>query len=339
VAGQRASKPSFILPWPDQPMLARPIDELPDVRALPGGCLFEPKWDGYRGVIGVGSSGAVRIRSRRGSDLTTAFPDIATAVGQQVPPGTILDGELVVWDGDRLNFGQLHRRMVSPAQASRLAKQRPASFVAFDVLAVGGRTLADEPLRNRRRALEGLLSDLSPPVQVTPATRDDIVAAHWLEEYAQAQVGIEGLMIKGLAEPYRPGRRDWLKLRARDTAEAVVGAVTGTRSRPERLILGLPDQRRGLIVAGSTGQLKPSQQKEVSELLVPARTDHPWPNPLPAGRLGAWGREALDVVLVDPVLVVEIATDGVHESGHWRHLTRFIRVRAELQPQDLAPLA
>jgi ATP-dependent DNA ligase len=128
------------------------------------------------------------------------------------------------------------------AHAARLARSQPASFVAFDVLALAGEILLDRPLRDRRRRLEQLLPALTPPLQVSPATRDRDIAAGWLEQYRDVDVGVEGLVIKGLGDRYRPGVRGWLKLRTRSTADAVVGAVTGTITQPERLVLGLYDR-------------------------------------------------------------------------------------------------
>jgi ATP-dependent DNA ligase len=319
-------------------MLAKPVEQLPPANALPGGCLYEPKWDGYRALIRVDEDDA-RIRSRHGVDLTPAFPDIATAAAQQLHPGTLLDGELVIWDPEtqQLDFTALHRRLASPARAARSALQQPASFVAFDILLDGGIALAGRPLRDRRRTLERLVPLLAPPLQVTPATRDQGVADAWLRDYTSADVGIEGLVIKALAQPYRPGTRAWLKLRARSSTEAIVGAVTGTLTRPDRLILGLTDTTGRLIVAGGTAPLNPAQAEQVSTCLRPASDNHPWPPELPAGRTGSFGGgRRLAVTLVEPSLVVEIHADTAFEHDRWRHLTRFIRTRPELHPGDLS---
>jgi ATP-dependent DNA ligase len=121
--------------WPDGVTLAKPVEALPPRNALPEGCLYEPKWDGYRALIRVDDDGA-RIRSRRGTDLTSAFPDVAAAAAEQLHPGTLLDGELVIWDTDRdgLDFAALQRRLASAPRVARLAARQPASFVAFDIL-------------------------------------------------------------------------------------------------------------------------------------------------------------------------------------------------------------
>ena len=141
--------------WPDGVTLAKPVETLPPRNALPGGCLYEPKWDGYRALIRVDGDGA-RIRSRRGTDLTSAFPDVAAAAAEQLHPGTLLDGELVIWNRDAkgLDFAALQRRLASAPRVTRLVAEQPASFVAFDILLDGGVALAGRPLRDRRRALE-----------------------------------------------------------------------------------------------------------------------------------------------------------------------------------------
>jgi ATP-dependent DNA ligase len=325
--------------WPDGVALARAIETLPSRAALPGGCQYEPKWDGFRALIRVDPDGA-RIRSRHGTDLTAAFADVAAAAAEQLHAGTVLDGELVVWDPDsgRLDFAALQRRLAAPRRAAVSARRRPASFVAFDILADAGVALRGHRLRHRRRVLERLGRLLDPPLQVTPATTSPDVAAAWLRDYADADVGIEGLVIKGLGQTYRPGARTWLKLRTRDTTEAVVGAVTGSPARPERLILGLPDHRAGrLRIAGSTNLLSARQQADVATYLRRPAGPHPWPPRIPAGRLAGFGRrDELPVTLVEPLLVVEIQADAAFEHGRWRHVTRYSRIRAELRPEDLS---
>lgn len=324
------------IPWPGEAMLAKPTDHLPPERALPGGCLYEPKWDGYRGLVAVDGRGRPVIRSRRGTDLTAAFPDLADAAAQQLPPGTLLDGELVVWNGRHLDFSQLQRRVAAPNRARALSRVLPASAMFFDCLQVRGTDLAAEPLRVRRRRLEGLLPSLSPPLQITPATRDRAVAQQWLEDYAAAGVGIEGIVIKGLAVRYQPGRRAWLKLRTRASAEALVGAVTGTLRHPERLILALPGENGELVVAGSTAPLTLTEQRAVAALLRVPDGEHPWPPEISSGPLGGWsGGRRTAIERVEPVLVVEVEADTAYEHRRWRHVTRFLRARPDLGVDDV----
>ena len=138
--------------------LAKPVRDLPRADALPGGVLYEPKWDGYRLVV-VRTGGTTRVWSRQGRDLSSRFPDVVAAAVAQVPPGTVLDGEVVVWNGSRLDFGLLQQRMVAPTgRVGALAAAAPASYVAFDLLALGGADLRGRRLRDRRAVLEVLAS-------------------------------------------------------------------------------------------------------------------------------------------------------------------------------------
>jgi ATP-dependent DNA ligase len=236
-----------------------------------------------------------------------------------------------------LDFTALQRRLASAPRVARLVARQPASFVAFDILLDGGIVLAGRPLRDRRRALEQLIPLLAPPLQVTPATRDQDVAAVWLRDYTSADAGIEGLVIKGLGQPYRPDARVWLKVKTRSSADAIVGAVTGELRSPQRLILALPDAYGRLHVAGGTTPLSPAHRSAVSELVRPPQRPHPWPRVLPAGGTGALGGpRALSVTLVEPELVVEVAADAAFEHGRWRHYTRLLRIRHELSAGDVA---
>lgn len=128
-----------------------------------------------------------------------------------------------------------------------------------------------------------------------------------------------------------------LKLKTRISHDAIVGAVTGTLARPERLILGVMTPDGVLVVAGGTGPLKPLQQRAVAALLEPPAGRHPWPSELPAGRTGivGGGPRRLGVTLVDPTLVVEVEADQAYEHRRWRHLTRLRRLRPDLDPREI----
>src|SRR3954467_1040005 len=118
--------------------LAKPVRTIPPATALPGGCLYEPKWDGYRLVV-VRTGTSTRVWSKQGRNLTDRFPDVVAAAVAQVPAGTVLDGEVVVWNGSRLDFGLLQQHMAtSPGRIAALVAAAPASYVAFDLLAAGG---------------------------------------------------------------------------------------------------------------------------------------------------------------------------------------------------------
>jgi ATP-dependent DNA ligase len=316
-------------------MLTRPVAQLPAPSALPGGCLYEPRWEGYRVLVQVGPDGA-RLQTGRGDDCTLTFPEIAAAAAAQLAPGTVLDGELVVWSGRALDVSALHRRAGSARRGAALAVAHPASFMAFDVLALDGLDLRELPLRERRAVLEGLTPALAPPLRLTPATRNASIAVEWLRRYRSADVGVEGLVVKGRGEPYRPGRRGWLEFRTRSTVEAVVGAVTGAPDRPERLILGVVE-RGVLVVAGCTDVLLPGQARAIAPLLRPAVPGgHPWPADLPTTRLGSWTTQRrLPVTLVRPTLVVEIAADPAVEQDRRRLVVRYVRPRPDLDPADV----
>ncbi len=215
-------------------MLAEARAELPPERALPGGLAFEQKPDGYRAVLFAGP-GRAHLQSRNGADLSSAFPEI-TAAGRDLRQPLVLDGELVVATEGRLDFGRLQararRRGAGARQAARTA---PAHLIVFDVLDTADGPLLNEPYQARRALLEELFTEevLAAPFVLCPATTDRATAEDWLDP-AWGAAGIEGVVVKGLAQKYQPGRRGWIKVRARASAEAVVASVTGRVAAPVR---------------------------------------------------------------------------------------------------------
>jgi ATP-dependent DNA ligase len=312
---------------PLEPMLAAPAADLPMASALPGGCWYEPKFDGYRALVFVDSGGA-RVQSRRGYDITTAFPDIAAAAAAQLPSGSVIDGELLVWREGSPDFAGLQRRLARRALSR--AEVEPANMIVFDVLHDGVTDLRTRPFRMRRQRLERLGASLVPPLQVVPGTADLDLARQWLEDYGQADVGVEGLVVKGLAGTYQPGVRGWVKHKVRDTIEVIVGAVIGSPESAERLVIGMYGDARDLHIVGSTGVLNQRQRRELREHLFTATGRHPWPREIPAGRIGHWGGGLQLVHLVEPTLVVEVSADRAFDHGRWRHLTRYVRVRPDV---------
>ncbi|CAM5536441.1 ATP-dependent DNA ligase OS=Leifsonia shinshuensis OX=150026 GN=F1C12_21880 PE=4 SV=1 [Leifsonia shinshuensis] len=154
------------------------------------------------------SSAGVRLFSRQRKDLTGAFPDVAAAIAEQVPAGCVLDGEVVRWSGERLDFDALQRRLTaSPRTIGRLAEEQPATYVAFDLLAAAGNDLRSQGYGVRRQLLEELAKGWWPPLSLSPSTSDREVALAWMRELAPA--GVEGVVAKGAAQPYLGGRRDW----------------------------------------------------------------------------------------------------------------------------------
>jgi ATP-dependent DNA ligase len=311
--------------------LARSEDTIPRAAALPGGAVYELKWDGYR-IAAVRDEAGVRLWSRQRKDLTDRFPDLAAAALAQLQPGTVLDGEAVIWNGDRLDFDLLQQRLVNSARkSSTLSARHPASLMVFDVLAHDGADLRGQPLRQRRALLEGLAGAWTPPLQLTPATTDEATARQWFTDYRA--VGVEGLVVKDAGSLYTPGKRSWIKVKSRETTEIIIGAVTGTLTRPETVVAGrLLDGE--LRIVGKTTPLSRSQSMELSTLLTPAEHDHPWPDEVSSTRFGS-SRERLKLVKVEPVVVAEVMADTALQAGAYRHPLRYRRTRLDLASDDL----
>jgi ATP-dependent DNA ligase len=314
--------------------LAKPVATIPAANALVGGCLYEPKWDGYRLVV-VRSAGSTRVWSKQGRDLTDRFPDVVAAALAQVPAGTVLDGEVVIWNGSRLDFGLLQQRMVTAAgRIGPLVAAHPASYVAFDVLAAGGADLRNLRLSRRRAALEELAARWAPPMQLSPATADLEEARRWFDDFRPA--GVEGLVAKGAGTRYAPGRREWLKVKSWETTEVLAGGVIGPIEQPSQLVAGR--YRDGeLVVVGRTSPLSPRQSAELAAALRPAADDHPWPDRIGTGRFGG-GKLSVPLTRVDPGVVVEVSADAALQAGVFRHPLRCVRVCQDLQPGDLPPI-
>ncbi|GAA1832106.1 ATP-dependent DNA ligase [Actinomadura chokoriensis] len=323
---------------PVKPMLAVTIDHIPPPQACPGGCRYEPKFDGFRAVAMVDEAGAVRLWSRRRVAFNEAFPEVVAAVRAQIPPGTVVDGEIVRWGPDgRLDFGALQRRHVAGRRRTDLARSEPCHYVVFDVLETGGADLRPEPLRERRAVLEALLGDAPQDARViaTPQTPDADEARLWFD--ALAGQGIEGLVVKDADGPYLEGRRRWWKVKRRVTTEAVVGGVTGTRQAPESLILGRHDAGGRLRVVARTTPLAPSARTVLAGVLRHAGPDHPWPPELPAGFAGGLygAHPPIRYVRTEPEVVVEFSGDAAVEGGRWRHAVRYVRIRTDLSPAQV----
>jgi ATP-dependent DNA ligase len=215
----------------------------------------------------VRTDNAAKLWSRRGADLTSAFPDLAAAAEFHLQPGTVLDGEAVVWANGRLSFDHLQERMARRAWRGAPAGP-PASYVAFDVLAVRGEDHRRLPYATRRARLERLAASWVPPLQLCPSTADRVEALRWYEDYRAA--GIEGLVVKSAHGSYSAGLGDWIKVRNRQTREVIVGAVTGPITQATAVIAAV--QRDGeLVVVGRTGPLSPLQSRDLAAPLAGGR--------------------------------------------------------------------
>ena len=318
-------------------VLARPVEQIPAPTALPGGCLYEPKWDGFRCIL-ARDGARVSLWSRRGTDLTATFPEVAGAAAEQLASGMVLDAELVVWTAGRLDFGSLQERMGrGPRAAAQHARVHPASAAVFDVLATGGDDVRGMPLSLRRALLEDLAALWRPPLNLSSCTNDVDEAREWFETYVVA--GVEGLVVKGADQPYRGGQRDWLKVKHRSTVDVVCAAVIGPLTAPEQVVAGLPIDGQ-LRIVGRTGPLSPVARRALAGMLRAPVGEHPWPAVVPAGAFGRFGRERGPVKLtrVEPV-VVEVSADAAWSGSSYRHLLRFVRVRPDLPVDEVSPPA
>jgi ATP-dependent DNA ligase len=174
---------------------------------------YEYKLDGWRALVFRGDEDTVHVQTRTGRLLTGALPDLVEAA-LRLPPGTVLDGELVVWLHGRIDFAAVQRRaLASPRRAAALATTMPVTFAAFDVLEHAGEDWRPRPYHRRRDALVRLLAAAEPPVQVVPATTDRELALRWW--YDLRGTGVEGLVVKHEEGVYggRPATRGWWKVK------------------------------------------------------------------------------------------------------------------------------
>ena len=328
---------------PVWPMLAKSVKGIPSQDGLS----FEPKWDGFRCVI-FRDGDSVELASRNTKPLTRYFPEVVAAALEQLPEKCVLDGELFVAVGDRLEFEVLQER-IHPA-ASRiklLSEQTPAQFVAFDLLALGDESFLERPFSERRTALETLA--LSGSLHVTRTTTDPAEAERWFTQFEGA--GLDGVMAKPLSAPYAPNQRTMFKIKHERTADVVLcGYREHKTSTPERpligsLLLGLWHeghlQHIG-VSASFTAARRAALWDELQPLVVPL-SEHPWsaweewavanPDRTP-GTQSRWSAgKDLSFTPLRPERVLEVGYD--HMEGHrFRHTAQFKRWRTDRDPES-----
>ena len=320
---------------PVQPMLAKSVPEVPDGP----GYLYEPKWDGFRCIV-FRDGDEVELGSRNEKPLTRYFPDVVEAVKQQLPERCVVDGEIVIAGGAGLDFEALLQR-IHPA-ASRvkmLAETTPASFVAFDLLALGDQSLVELPQADRRARLEQALGDGGPSVHLTPVTDDAALAREWFTLFEGA--GLDGVVAKPVGLPYSPDKRVMLKVKHARTADCVVGGFRWHKSGPVvgSLVLGLHDDAGALQHVGVAASFPMKRRQELVDELEPYRLadgdEHPWLGELqseraPTSSAGSrWNRDKdLSFVPLRPELVVEVAYDHM-EGARFRHTAQFRHFRPD----------
>src|SRR5262245_17615687 len=262
---------------PIEPMLAAVADNLP----ASAGFLFEPKWDGFRAIVFRGT-GEVFIQSRDLRPLDRYFPELHDVFLGTLPDGCVLDGEIGIATPHGLDFDALQLRLHPAAsRVAKLAKETPAAFVGFDLLAVESRDLRGSTQRERRALLEHLLAGVKPPVYLTPMTEDRSVASEWLERFEGA--GLDGVIAKPADGIYQPGKRAMFKIKHARTADCVVAGFRWHKSGNDKigsLLLGLYDSAGRLHHVGVTSSFTMAARKELALELEPLRRDalkeHPW---------------------------------------------------------------
>ncbi len=333
---------------PLEPMLAKPADNLP----TDDGWLFEPKWDGFRAIV-FRDGDEVYTQSRDLKPLDRYFPELAEPLKAALPDRCILDGEVVISKDGELDFEALLLR-IHPA-ASRvkmLAGESPASFVAWDLLALGDDDLRAAPQEDRRKLLEGVLGSAPPPVHLTPATTDRALAQDWFHRFEGA--GLDGVIAKRLSDKYQPGKRAMLKIKHQRTADCVVAGFRWHKNGPGThvgsLLLGLFDDEGTLHHVGVTSSFTWEKREALSAVLEPLRKDahegHPWgewadwaaaaeaSGQRVPGATSRWNRgKDLSWEPLRPERVAEVAYDHL-QGDRFRHGTTFKRWRPDKPPAE-----
>jgi ATP-dependent DNA ligase len=333
----------FAIAPPVEPMLAKVATELPDGN----GFLYEPKWDGFRAIVFRGGD-KVFIQSRDLKPLDRYFPELSEALQTGLPDGSVIDGEIVIATPRGLDFDALQMRLhPAPSRAAKLGKETPASFVAFDALAAGGKDLRSLPQAERRERLEQLLKRAHPSIHLTPMTRDRAQALEWLSRFEGA--GLDGVMAKPASATYQPGKRAMIKVKHVRTADCVVAGFRWHKDGKDALVgsllLGLYDGEGRLHHVGVTSAFTMAMRKQLVTELAPLRRraleDHPWREWADAGEMtrmpGGQSRWSAGKDLSWEPLRVERVCEVKYDhmqGPRFRHAAIFQRWRADKRPID-----
>lgn len=320
-------------------MLAKAVPAVPDPDSVPGGLVYEPKWDGFRGIVAFDGND-VEIGSRGSKPLTRYFPELVDAFARLLPEPCVLDGEIVVSTeasgGAKLDWEALSQRIHPAAsRVDRLAQETPAMFVAFDLLELGGRSLLDEPFSVRRAALERLVEGLDHPIHITRITDDVDLARRWFTEFEGA--GLDGVVAKPLAAPYSPGKRVMLKAKHRRTADVVaIGYRVHTSGRGVgSILLGLYDEQGELRNVGGVSAFSDARRQELIDELDPyvERDESGAALSGETDRSRFASSKDVSFVRLRPELVMEVRYDQL-EGLRFRHTVQFERWRPDREPRS-----
>jgi ATP-dependent DNA ligase len=320
------------VPSPIEPMLAKAAAAVPS-----GDYLYEPKWDGFRCLV-FRDGERIELGSRGGKWLTRYFPELVASLAEALPPRCVLDGEIVVVADSRLDFDRLTDR-IHPAESRvrLLAERTPATFVAFDVLALADDDLTARPFSQRREILTGLFGP-HPHVRVTRATRDPAIAEGWFETFEGA--GLDGVVAKPLGDGYRPGERAMVKVKHERTADVVVAGYRLHKSGPVvgSLMLGLYLEDGVLNYVGGASAFTMARRaqlvEELAPLVLPEGEEHPWIGEDDGahrrpGTLNRWNAgKDMSFVALRPERVAEVRYDQL-QADRFRHNARFLRWRPD----------
>jgi ATP-dependent DNA ligase len=330
------------------PMLSKRIAQLPAGSSW----IFEPKWDGFRALV-FRDDKEILLQSRDTKSLNRYFPELLDSLRAQLPNRCVLDGEIVIAGAGCLDFESLQLR-IHPA-ASRvkmLSQQIPASIVFFDLLCEGDHDLRREPFQERRERLEALLKSATPPVHMTPATREVDIAADWFRRFEGA--GLDGVMAKPIAGPYESDKRAMFKVKHERDCDCVVAGFRWHKgsngSAIGSLLLGLYDDAGALQHVGVCASFTNDKRRQLVEFLGPYRRDalidHPWKEWAEyEASAGASGRRVpgaqsrwsqgkdLSWEPLRPELVVEVAYEHM-QGARFRHMSQFRRWRTDKAPRD-----
>jgi ATP-dependent DNA ligase len=335
---------------PIEPMLAKAAD------ALPGGdgWLFEPKWDGFRALV-FKDGDETYIQSRDLKPLDRYFPELGAPLRASLPDRCVLDGEVVIAADGGLQFEALLLR-IHPAESRvrMLAEQSPASYVAWDLLALGDEDLRQVPQGERRTRLEAALRGVKAPIHLTPATTDIALAADWFDRFEGA--GLDGVVAKRLDGTYQPGKRAMIKVKHQRTADCAVAGFRWHKNGPGThvgsLLLGLYDDTGRMHHVGVTSSFSWDRRaalvNELEPLMANAMDGHPWKEWAEWSSFGAadasgqrlpgatsrWNRgKDLSWEPLRVERVCEVGYDHL-QRDRFRHATTFVRWRADKRPED-----
>ena len=333
----------FAIDPPVEPMLAKLAETLPEG----GTFLYEPKWDGFRAIVFKGRDD-VYIQSRDLRPLDRYFPELHDLFLHKLPDGCVVDGEIVIATPRGLDFDALQMRLHPAAsRAAKLAKETPAAFVGFDLLAMDGQDVRCDPQLERRAKLEALLAQAETPLHLTPVTRDRGLAQEWLDRFEGA--GLDGVIAKPIDGQYEPGKRAMLKVKHARTADCAVAGFRWHKSGPDAvgsLLLGLYDANGRLQHVGVTSAFTMARRRELATELAPLREhaldDHPWREwaiangefgRMPGGQSRWSAGKDLSWEPLRVERVCEVRYDHL-QGSRFRHGAVFLRWRPDKRPDD-----